>query len=89
MSEFIFRSEKIKQKLAQYGIVNNKTVYSILNESIYHLESLFDYDDITLEILDKEAKSLSETLHKYHYPRKIRNAAIVEFYKYFSFVNEK
>ncbi len=25
VSEFIFRSEKIKQKLAQYGIVNNKT----------------------------------------------------------------
>lgn len=72
------------------GIVNsNKTLNQIINESIYHVESLYKDDEITWEIISKEAKNLSETLHNYHYPRKIRNAAKNEFYKYFSMTNEK
>ena len=71
------------------GIINSKTLHSILNESIYHIESLYNDDQITWEIISKEAKNLSETLHNYHYPRKIRNAALNEFYKYFSMKNER
>lgn len=72
------------------GIVNNnRTLNQIINESIYHIESIYSDDKITWEIIIREAKNLSETLHKYHYPKKIRNAAKNEFYKYFSMTNEK
>lgn len=66
------------------SVIKNKSVYNILNESIYHVETLYKLDDITDEIVGKEAKNLSETLHNYHYPKKIRDAAIDEFYNYFS-----
>ena len=72
------------------GIVNNnRTLNQIINESIYRIESIYSDDKITWEIISREAKNLSETLHKYHYPKKIRNAAKNEFYKYFSMTNEK
>ena len=71
------------------SIIKSKALNNILNESIYHVESLYSYDEIDHVIISKEAKNLSETLHKYHYPKKIRNAAINEFYKYFSFKKEE
>lgn len=70
------------------GIINsNMTLNKIINESIYHIEAMYSDDMITWKIISREAKNLSETLHKYHYPKKIRNAALNEFYKYFTMKN--
>ena len=70
------------------GIINsNMTLNKIINESIYHIEAMYRDDMITWKIISREAKNLSETLHKYHYPKKIRNAALNEFYKYFTMKN--
>lgn len=66
------------------AIIKSKGIYNILNESIYQIETQCGYDDITDNVVNKEAKQLSETLFNYNYPKDSINAAIDEFYNYFS-----
>ena len=65
-------------------MLKSNVYYNILNESIYQIETQCGYNDISDNIIRKEAKQLSETLLKYNYPKDSVNAAVNEFYDYFS-----
>lgn len=66
------------------AIIKSKGIYNILNESIYQIELQCEFGKIEDDIIIKEASRLSETLKNYNYPQDSIDAAIDEFYNYFS-----
>ena len=65
-------------------VTNNRGIYTIITNSIYHIETQCKYDDIKDNVVIKEAAKLKKRLLKYNYPENLVNDSIKEFYKYFS-----
>ena len=62
-------------------LVKNQAIYKLLKESIYHIET--QCDNITRDIVEKEANKLKEKLINYNYPGNTIDEAIIEFTQYF------
>lgn len=56
---------------------------SILNNSIYQIETQCDYNNVPDHVLEDESVRLKQTLKKYNYPKKYRDEVLKEFYNYF------
>lgn len=59
----------------------NNGIYNLLKESIFHIET--QCEQITEEIVNKEADRLRDRLINYHYPQDSVLEAILEFKYYF------
>ena len=57
---------------------------SIVNNSIYHIETQCDYNNIPDMIIESEASRIKKTLKKYNYPKKYIDEATREFLRYFN-----
>lgn len=67
--------------------IKNNTMYNLVNESIYNIETQCKKEVYPEDIIISESKRLKKRFKRYGYSEDSSNEAILEFTKYFKNVN--
>lgn len=67
--------------------IKNNSMYNLVNESIYHIETQCNKGVYPEDIINSESKRLKKRIKRHGYSEDSSNEAILEFTKYFNNVN--